>query len=271
VAKRREGRAAVMKAGLLLNRRQLLAGSAATLALGGCDRLSSAPSFQRFLSTAEKLTYRTHRSLILPGAMAREYSAADISPQFRANGAQDSYNLPPEHLELAQDGYVRWRLKVDGLVMRPGSFSLADLRAMNPRTQITRHDCVEGWSCIGRWTGPQLSAVLDRVGLRPEARFIVFHCADEQLRYLDGSHAYYESIDLIDAFHPQTILAYAMNGAPLLLAYGAPLRLRVERQLGYKMAKFIARIEAVDRLENIGAGRGGYWEDNNDYAWYAGI
>ena len=260
----------MIKPGLLLSRRQLLVSSAATLILGGCDRLSAAPTFQQFLAAAEGLTYRAQRTLISRGALASEYSAKDISKNFHANGSQDAYNLPPEYLELAHDGYAGWRLQVDGLVIRPASFSLADLRALGPRTQITRHDCVEGWSCIGRWTGPPLSAVLDRVGLHPEARFIVFHCADEVLRYLDGSHSYYESIDLIDAFHPQTILAYEMNGAPLPLAYGAPLRLRVERQLGYKMAKFITRIEAVDRLDNIRRGKGGYWEDDG-YEWYAGI
>jgi DMSO/TMAO reductase YedYZ molybdopterin-dependent catalytic subunit len=260
----------VIKAELRLSRRQLLVSSAATLILGGCDRLSAAPTFQQFLATAEGLTYGAHRSLISRGALAREYGPKDISKVFHPNGSQDAYNLSPAHLEQAQDHYARWRLQVGGLVMRPASFSLSDLRALNSRTQITRHDCVEGWSCIGGWTGPPLSAVLDRVALRPEARFIVFYCADEQLRYMDGSRTYYESIDLIDAFHPQTILAYDMNGAPLPLAYGAPLRLRVERQLGYKMAKFITRIEAVDRLDNIRGGGGGYWEDAG-YEWYAGI
>jgi DMSO/TMAO reductase YedYZ molybdopterin-dependent catalytic subunit len=259
----------VINPGLLLSRRQLLVSSAA-LTLGGCDRLSEAPTFQRFLAAAEGLTYRAHRTLIGRGALAQEYAEKDISKTFRANGSQDAYNLPPEYLELARNGYAGWRLQVAGLVIRPTGFSLADLRALDARTQITRHDCVEGWSCIGRWTGPPLSAVLTRVGLRPEARYIVFHCADEVLHYLDGSNSYYESIDLIDAFHPQTILAYEMNGAPLPLAYGAPLRLRVERQLGYKMAKFIARIEAVDRLDRIRGGRGGYWEDSG-YEWYAGI
>jgi len=257
----------VIEPRLLLSRRQLLVSSAATLTLGGCDRLSAAPTFQQFLAAAEGLTYRAHRTLIPRGALAREYSAQDISKRFRANGSQEAYNLPPGYLD---NGFAGWRLQVNGLVIRPASFSLADLHALSPRTQITRHDCVEGWSCIGSWTGPQLSAVLDRVALRPEARFIVFHCADEVLRYLDGSHSYYESIDLVDAFHPQTILAYEMNGAPLSLAHGAPVRLRVERQLGYKMAKFITRIEAVDRLDNIRGGGGGYWEDNG-YEWYAGI
>jgi DMSO/TMAO reductase YedYZ molybdopterin-dependent catalytic subunit len=261
---------ALIKPGLVFSRRQFLVSGAAGLLLSGCDRLSAAPSFQEVLAAAERLTYGAHRSLFARQALAPEFSPRDVSSTFRPNGAQDSYNLAPEYLEHAKDNYVRWRLQVDGLVMRSSSFSLAELRAMGSRTQITRHDCVEGWSCIGSWTGTPLSAVLERVMLRPEARFIVFHCADEQLRYQDGAHTYYESIDLIDAFHPQTILAYELNGAPVPLANGAPLRLRVERQLGYKMAKFIARIEAVDRLEAIRGGHGGYWEDSG-YEWYAGI
>ena len=258
------------KTRLLLSRRKVLVSGAATLILGGCDRLASSPSFQQMLQSAEGLTYRSQRSLIGRQALAREYTVADISVRFKANGSQDPYNLPPEYMDLAQDGYAGWRLQVGGLVTNPMSFSLADLRALNARTQITRHDCVEGWSAIGSWSGPPLSAVLERVGLRPEARFIVFHCADEVLRYIEGQDTYSESIDLIDAFHPQTILAYEMNGAPLTLGHGAPLRLRVERQLGYKMAKFISRIEAVDRFDNIRGGRGGYWEDSG-YEWYAGI
>jgi DMSO/TMAO reductase YedYZ molybdopterin-dependent catalytic subunit len=260
----------VTKPDLLTSRRQVLIGGAATLILSGCDRLSGAPTFQQFLATAEGLSYRSQRTLIGRGALAPEYSAKNISKVFRPNGSQDTYNLPPGYRDAARDGYAQWRLQVGGLVMRPASFSLADLRALGARTQITRHDCVEGWSCIGSWTGPQLSAVLERVGLRPEARFILFRCADEVLRYIDGTNSYYESIDLIDAFHPQTILAYEMNGAPLPFAHGAPLRLRVERQLGYKMAKFITRIEAVDRLDTIRGGKGGYWEDGG-YEWYAGI
>jgi len=260
----------VIKPRLPVGRRDVLISGAATLILAGCDRLSQAPTFRRFLSSAEGLTYRAHRSVIRSSAMAREFSASDVAKTFRANGSQDRYNLPPEYLELANDNYAAWRLKVDGLVARPTEFSLADLRALPSRTQITRHDCVEGWSCIGGWRGPPLSAVLDRVGLQPQARFIVFHCADEVLRYIDGSESYYESIDLIDAFHPQTILAYELNGQPLPFANGAPLRLRVERQLGYKMAKFITRIEAVDRFDNIKGGNGGYWEDAG-YEWYAGI
>ena len=150
---------------------------------------------------------------------------------------------------------------------RPQSFTLSDLRALPARTQITRHDCVEGWSAIGKWTGAPLGTLLQSVGLKSNARFAVMHCADN---YGGGRDPYYESIDLIDAFHPQTLLAYAMNGAPLEIAHGAPLRLRVERQLGYKQAKYLMRIEITDRLDLIGQGKGGFWEDRG-YEWYAGI
>ena len=137
---------------------------------------------------------------------------------------------------------------------------------MPQREQITRHDCVEGWSAIGKWQGPQLSAVLAMAGLLPAARYVVFHCADR----MEG-RPYYESIDLIDAFHPQTILAWRMNGQALPIAHGAPLRLRVERQLGYKHAKFVMRIELRDSLAGLYGGKGGSWEDARGYQWYAGI
>jgi DMSO/TMAO reductase YedYZ molybdopterin-dependent catalytic subunit len=261
------------RASHVLSRRHVLAAgaaSAATLLLGGCDRLSEAPSFREFLAGAEGLTYRVQRLLFGRDALAREFTANQVAKTFRANGSQEEYNLPPGYAELMDGAFADWRLQVDGLVMQPMSLSLAELRALPSQTQITRHDCVEGWSCIGSWTGLRLSSVLSRAGLRPEARFVVFHCADEVLRYVDGTHAYYESIDLIDAFHPQTILAYELNGKPLPFAYGAPLRVRIERQLGYKMAKFLTRIEVTDRIDHIRGGRGGYWEDQG-YDWYAGI
>ena len=129
-----------------------------------------------------------------------------------------------------------------------------------------RTDCDESSTAIGKWTGASLLPILTEAGLSPQARFIVFHCADD----FNGT-PYYESIDLVDAFHPQTTLAYGMNGAALPERHGAPLRLRVERQLGYKQAKFVMRIEAVADLAQIGRGRGGYWEDAGRYAWYAGI
>ncbi|MEO6340083.1 MAG: molybdopterin-dependent oxidoreductase, partial [Caulobacteraceae bacterium] len=147
---------------------------------------------------------------------------------------------------------------------------MADLKRLPQRTQITRHDCVEGWSAIGKWTGTPLGPLLKTVGLAPNARFAVFHCADDLEQSLDGTGRYYESIDLIDAFHPQTILAHTMNDKPLEVAHGAPLRLRVERQLGYKHAKYVMRIEIVDSFAHFGHGKGGFWEDRG-YEWYAGI
>jgi DMSO/TMAO reductase YedYZ molybdopterin-dependent catalytic subunit len=137
---------------------------------------------------------------------------------------------------------------------------------MPTRTQITRHDCVEGWSAIGKWHGVPLRLLLELAGLSSRARYIVFHCADSF-----GSRPYYESVDLVDALHPQTIMAWGMNDALLPVPHGAPLRLRVERQLGYKHAKFVERIEAVAALDQLYGGKGGYWEDVADYEWYAGI
>ncbi len=145
-----------------------------------------------------------------------------------------------------------------------------DLKSRPARTQITRHDCVEGWSGVAKWTGAPLGRLLDEARLMPAARFVVFYCADSLEASLDGTGQYYESIDLIDAYHPQTLLAHEMNGRPLPIAHGAPLRLRVERQLGYKMAKYVMRIEAVDSFAQLGRGKGGYWEDRG-YEWYAGI
>ncbi len=129
---------------------------------------------------------------------------------------------------------------------------------------------MEGWSSVGEWTGVPLATIQETAQLKPNVRYIVFRCADDLVNSRDGSGLYYESIDLIDAFHPQTILAYQMNGETLPVGHGAPLRVRIERQLGYKMAKYIMRIEAVEEFSKIGLGRGGFWEDRG-YEWYAGI
>ena len=170
--------------------------------------------------------------------------------------------------QLAQNAFADYRLVVDGLVDAPASLSLAEIRALPSRTQITRHDCVEGWSAIAKWKGVKLAALLESVRPKPGARFVVFHCADPMAS--DGTDLYYESIDLEDAFHSQTILAYEMNDAALPIANGAPIRLRVERQLGYKHAKYIMRLELVESFAGIGGGKGGYWEDQG-YQWFAGI
>jgi len=259
-----------MAAKLPIERRKLFAGAAGAmgaLLLGGCDRLSSSARVQNVLGKAEDVTRKLQRLVSTPRSLAREYTEADLSPWFKPNGTVDPDD--DDYQALAANNFADWRLRVDGLVRQPASLSLAELRALPARTQITRHDCVEGWSCIGKWKGALLGAVLQRVGPRPNARYVVFHCADP-MDSGDANSKYYESIDLEEAFHPQTILAYEMNGQTLPIPHGAPVRLRVERQLGYKMAKYVMRIELVESYAAIGAGNGGYWEDQG-YAWYAGI
>lgn len=247
----------------LITRRNLIVLGGAGL-VAGCDAIGRSPAGTAILTGAEDV----HRSLqrtIGRDALAREFRPDQRSPRFRVNGTADPNN--PEYSAHAANRFADWRIRVDGLVARPLDLSLADLRALPQRAQITRHDCVEGWSAIGKWQGPQLSRLLDLAGLRDAAKYIVFHCADR----MGGGVPYYESIDLVDAFHPQTILAWAMNDAPLSVGHGAPARLRVERQLGYKHAKYVTRIEAVATLAGIGRGKGGYWEDVSGYEWYAGI
>ena len=256
---------------LLVSRRSILRGVASTglLTLGGCSLDSRSGGVMSILDQAEKLTQAAQRALLAPRtALAREYPPGAITPYFKPNGSIDPDD--PDYVALRRGGFADWRLEVGGLVERPMRLSLADLRALPSRSQITRHDCVEGWSCIGQWKGAQLSALLTAAGLKSQARYLTFFCADSLEETLDNTGRYYESIDLVDAFHPQTILAYEMNYAPLKVEHGAPLRLRVERQLGYKMAKYVMRVDAVDSLAGIGGGRGGSWEDQG-YAWYAGI
>lgn len=302
------------------NRRALLVGASATAAaamLGGCDRLGNAEWFRRTLKTGEDANIFVQRLLLGDATLAPEYAEADISPWFKPNGTED----PPDkdYKALAKGKFAKYHLEVGGLVEAPLKLSLAELRKLPARTQITRHDCVEGWSAIGKWTGVPLAELLNRARLKPEGRYVVFHCADtmdqgsplegggddaaaddvpagnanpsmtrqsggdESRKDSGGQQAteddaasggtpvrFYESIDLVDAFHPQTILAYDMNGEALPVSNGAPLRLRVERNLGYKQAKYVMRIEVVESFAHIGGGKGGYWEDQG-YAWYAGI
>ena len=239
-------------------------GGASGLLLAGCDKVAATPTAKTLFRGAEGLTYRAQRALTPRDALAPEYTGADLSPIFRSNGT--AMPRPADYQALLTDDFSGWRLTIGGLVSRPLSLSLDVMKRLPQRIQITRHDCVEGWSAIGQWTGPMLGPILQYAGLSDAARYLVFHCYDEF-----GGTPYYESIDLVDAFHPQTILAWALNGQPLPVANGAPLRLRIERQLGYKQAKYIQRIEAVDSLAGIYGGKGGYWEDNADYEWYAGI
>jgi DMSO/TMAO reductase YedYZ molybdopterin-dependent catalytic subunit len=247
----------------MISRRRLLGSlglGASGLLLPGCDRLDRSENFRGLLRSAEGLTMRAQRLVSDRSALAREFSASEMSPTFRSNGT--SFPDTPAYQGHAAAGFRDWRLVLDGLVRRPLELSMAQIRSLPARTQITRHDCVEGWSAIGKWHGVPLKLLLDAAGVRREARYLIFHCAD---RF--GSIPYYESVDLIDAFHPQTILAWALNDSLLPVANGAPLRLRVERQLGYKHAKYVERIEAVASLAAVGAGKGGYWEDVADYEW----
>ena len=261
--------------GLLQTRRQVLRAGGGLLTiggLGGCKLLDglSAPNnrVRQFMERANDLTMAMQRGMLDRDALAAEFGPEDIRQPQRPNGVTDPQD--ETYLALKSGGFADYRLRVTGLVSRPLSLSLADLRAMPTRDQITRHDCVEGWSCIAQWSGVPLAQVLDRAGVQAKARFAVFHCFDTIERTLSGGVRYYESIDMIDAQHPQTILAWGMNGAPLPVANGAPVRLRVERQLGYKMAKYVRAIELVETLAPFGRGKGGYWEDRG-YEWYAGI
>jgi DMSO/TMAO reductase YedYZ molybdopterin-dependent catalytic subunit len=250
-----------------ITRRTLLSGFAigSGALLTGCDALGRNDIFRGLLRSAEDGNFHIQRALTDRMALAREFRPDQVSPSFRANGTLRP--LGNAYAQHVLQRFANWQIAVDGLVNRPQSFDMSALRSMPQRTQITRHDCVEGWSAIGKWTGVPLKVLLDAAGLKTKARYLVFHCADMKR----GTTRYYESIDLVDAFHPQTILAWALNDNALPVANGAPVRLRVERQLGYKHAKYVERIEAVDDLTKVYAGKGGYWEDGAGYEWYAGI
>ncbi len=245
-----------------MKRRLFIASSVSALA--GCGPLSSGLSqngaFMQALASAEGLNHR----LIGTRGLAREYSERDVDRVFRVNG----FATPADahYASLLADGFASYRLVVDGAVARPRAFTLAQLQRMPQQTQITRHDCVEGWSVIGKWSGVRLADLLDAVGPVAGARYAVFRCMDN-----DGAGSlYYESLDMHQARHPQALLALRLNDALLDPDHGAPVRLRVPTQLGYKSAKWIARIEVVGGFARIAGGKGGYWEDQG-YEWYAGI
>lgn len=260
---------------LILSRRSLLKAGLATataLPLAGCeafDFLKARDNAMReFMISMNNVTYKAQRLLLSGDQLAPEFTEADILQDQHPNGSTEPDTS--DYLALQESNFVGYQLEVDGLVERPTRFTLDALRSMPSRTQITRHDCVEGWSCIAKWQGVPLGQILDQVGVKPAAKYVVFHCFDAIEKTLSGEVLYYESIDMVDARHPQTILAYAMNGKPLPVENGAPLRVRVERQLGYKMAKYIRRIELASDFSQIGEGKGSYWADRG-YEWYAGI
>jgi DMSO/TMAO reductase YedYZ molybdopterin-dependent catalytic subunit len=253
------------------SRRNLLLGAAQGAGLlllsGGEKVFNGLQSNQKFLSlleSAEGVNQRVQRLVTKKNKLAQEFTEQDISRYFKPNG-----NPPPitmDYVADAKNGWQAWRLEISGFVKQPAQFSLAELRSLPSRTQITRHDCVEGWSAIAKWKGVPLIEIMRRAQPAPEAKYVVFHCMDTG----DSGAHYYESIDFRDANHPQTILAYEMNDRALPVEHGAPLRLRIETQLGYKHAKYIRKIEFVASYRNIALGKGGYWEDQG-YEWYAGI
>ena len=245
-----------------MKRRNVLVGAGAAF-LAGCSKVAESQPGAAVLDAAEDWHRKAQRLFGARTALAKEYDRSEISPTFRGNGSR-TVDTDVYRAALAS-GFGDWRLEVRGLVRHPLSLSMENIRRLPQRTQVTRHDCVEGWSAIGEWTGPQLGTILEGAELLPQAKYIVFRCADTL-----GGDPYYESVDLIDAYHPQTIVAHCLNGEALPEKNGAPLRMRIERQLGYKHAKYLTAIEAVASLDGIGGGEGGYWEDRG-YQWYAGV
>jgi DMSO/TMAO reductase YedYZ molybdopterin-dependent catalytic subunit len=260
---------------LIVSRRSFLTASAAgvsSLVLSGCDQFDFLGQRDHptrdFLERANTLTYQVQRILGGEQSLAKTFSEAEIRQPQRPNGSTDPKT--DEYLAVQANNFADYRLKITGLVEREVSFSLDELRNMPAQSQITRHDCVEGWSCIAKWTGTRLGAVLDQAGVKPAARFCVYHCYDVMGGGLSGAEPYYESSDLIDAYHPQTILAYGLNNEALPVSNGAPMRIRIERALGYKQPKYVHTVELVDSFVGFGQGQGGYWEDHG-YDWYGGI
>lgn len=247
-----------------MNRRLFLASSITAAVAAGCSPTGTAlndnPRFHGALDSAETLD----RALIGTRGMAKLYKPSDIDRAFRVNG----FDTPSDALYdgFLRDGFSTYRLIVDGAVRVRAAFSLPQLKRMPQLDQITRHDCVEGWSAIGEWGGVPLRTLLAFVQPTLAARYVVFECMDN-----DGQGgAYYESLDLRQARHPQSLLALRLNGHPLDPDHGAPVRLRVPTQLGYKSAKWIRHIRIVPSLAAIYGGKGGYWEDQG-YEWYAGM
>jgi DMSO/TMAO reductase YedYZ molybdopterin-dependent catalytic subunit len=245
-----------------ISRRKFLMGLSALggLSLGGCNREGYLPPhFGGLLDASDALTMSVQRMLMTEQTMAREYTEADISPEFPVEGTRLPKDIAFQN--AMTNGFSDWQIRLDGLVDRPLSFSLASLKTMPARTQITSHSCEGGWTAIGQWTGVQLGHILDLAGLQDEARYVAFECVD----------GWYDFLDLFDAMHAQTILAYGMNGAGLPIEHGGPIRLRVERHLGYKSLKFIKSIRVVDEPESMADRMYGGVPRLFHFSWYAGI
>ena len=205
----------------------------------------------------ETLTYAVQR-LITTNSLAREFPRSMISKAPFANATP----LPTDAFKRFQAGeFSDWRLAVDGMVVQPLSLSLADLRRLPVRNQITEVACEEGWSYIAEWIGTPLVEVLNAAGILPQVRYIAYFSTDPD---------WWESIDMADALHPQTLLTWGMNDGDLPVSFGGPLRMRVPRQLGYKSLKYVVRLTATDSMKGFGKGLGSA-EPESGYAWYAGI
>jgi DMSO/TMAO reductase YedYZ molybdopterin-dependent catalytic subunit len=244
-----------------ISRRTFMTGAAALasgLLLPACRGVALPPTYGSLLEAGDALTFASHRAWLRKDALVREFGREAISRTFPAIGTTDPED--ETYQKMRQAGFDAFRLPVSGLVERPQSLSLAQLKEFPARSQITQHNCERGWSAIAEWTGVPLAQVLAHVGLKPEARYVVFHCVD----------GWWDSIDLLDALHPQTLLAYGMNGGEIPVAHGAPVRLRVERQLGYKSLKFLTSVQVVDDLSRVEDGTGAMVTAFG-YSWYAGI
>jgi DMSO/TMAO reductase YedYZ molybdopterin-dependent catalytic subunit len=215
------------------------------------------PDHGGFYGPGETLTYAAQR-ILTSHSMAREFPRSEISERPFANCGAPKVEA---YRRLQEGGFTGWRLAVDGMVARPTSFSIAELKSYPSRGQITHLACEEGWSFIAEWTGVPLSHVLEVAGILPQAKYVVYFSIDQD---------YWESVDMADALHPQTLVTYAMNGGDLPVGHGGPLRLRVPRQLGYKSVKFITRLTVTDDLKRFGQGLGSASPEGG-YAWYAGI
>lgn len=211
------------------------------LLLSGCFKKPLPPTYGSLLRLGDVATYVAERTLLPGQRPVRQFKQSDIT-SFPATGCIDPADpamkatYSKEYAELKDKSFKGWQLSVEGRVARPGKYGLDDLKKMGERTQITRHQCEEGWSAIAEWTGVPLGVILQQAGILPQARFVSIY----------GYDHYAESIDMVDALHPQTILAYAMNGNKLPLQHGAPARLRVETQIGYKSVKYVYRLLVTD-------------------------
>ena len=242
-----------------ISRRQLLAGipAAGSLLLTGC-RESRPPTYGSLFDVSNAVTFASQRLLLRKQPLAREFGRDKISKRFPAINTTNPSGLWYQIMRGSR--FREWSLPVEGMVANPTELSLDDLKGFPSRTQVTQHNCEQGWSAIAEWTGVQLARVLQAAGTLPQARYVVFHTID----------GWWDSLDMFDALHPQTLLAYGMNGAALPVPHGAPVRLRVERQLGYKSLKYLSRIELTDRLDDVEDGTGAVGAAYG-YSWYAGI